>query len=263
MNDLDQQHDEFANDESIQITNLTSKGAYQRSHTTKIAACLYQRVTTPRGRYGLSGLLFLTLLGLIFLQFPRSASAIPQKYALSRAEPSPTMSTPLPSALLVLQRRSLHLPTVTSHAPCPTTPEQRVNSQVGIVQGVGPAYATIGAETIVSPAIFYYADAQYFENGIDNQGWGGQKVLWFVNPHYQGFVLVRGHQLDGPHPIYFDMPSQPLTQQLVIDTTLLADASPWPNFGSYTRLQAPGCYAYQVDGANFSYLIVFQAVVRN
>ena len=38
--------------------------------------------------------------------------------------------------------------------------------------------------------------------------------------------------------------------------------------GSYTRLNpaatfllAPGCYAYQVDGRGFSYLIVFEAHV--
>jgi hypothetical protein len=30
---------------------------------------------------------------------------------------------------------------------------------------------------------------------------------------------------------------------------------------SYTRVQAPGCYAYQVDGLDFSYTIVFEAVI--
>jgi hypothetical protein len=28
---------------------------------------------------------------------------------------------------------------------------------------------------------------------------------------------------------------------------------------SSTRLRAPGCYAYQIDGLNFSHLIVFEA----
>jgi hypothetical protein len=35
----------------------------------------------------------------------------------------------------------------------------------------------------------------------------------------------------------------------------------WRNFHSYTRLRAPGCYAYQVDGAGFSDSIVFKAAV--
>jgi hypothetical protein len=31
------------------------------------------------------------------------------------------------------------------------------------------------------------------------------------------------------------------------------------NFPSYTRLKVNGCYAYQVDGRDFSYSIVFRA----
>jgi len=156
----------------------------------------------------------------------------------------------------VLQQRSLHLPTVKPGSSCPTSPEQRVNSSFGIAQGDGPAYATLGTPTIESPAIFRYLDAQHFHMGDSrNQGWGGQKVLWFVNPRYQRLVLVRGHQLDGPHGIRFGMG---LDQQLILDTR--SDGTPWPNFPSFTRLQAPGCYAYQVDGDTFSYLIIFQAV---
>jgi hypothetical protein len=135
----------------------------------------------------------------------------------------------------------------------------KVNPGFGIAQGSGPAYAALGTEAITSPAVFYYADAQHFGGGgATNQGWGGQKVLWFVNPSYQGLVLVRGRQLDGSHEMRFGQPPQ---QQLELDTTL--GGGPWPNFPSYTRLQAPGCYAYQVDGANFSDVIVFQAVVQN
>jgi hypothetical protein len=32
-------------------------------------------------------------------------------------------------------------------------------------------------------------------------------------------------------------------------------STPFP----YIRMQAPGCYAMQVDGLSFSYVIVFQA----
>ena len=35
----------------------------------------------------------------------------------------------------------------------------------------------------------------------------------------------------------------------------------WRSFPSYTRLKAPGCYAYQVDGDGFRTIIVFRAVV--
>lgn len=132
-----------------------------------------------------------------------------------------------------------------------------MNPSFGIAQGKGPAYVAPGAKSITSPAILLYSDAQHFGgNSRSNQGWGGQKVLWFMNPNYQGLVLVRGHQLDGPHGIRF---GPELDQQLVLNTKL--GGEPWPNFPSYTRLQAPGCYAYQVDGTTFSYLIIFKAVL--
>ncbi|HCI79266.1 MAG TPA: hypothetical protein DHW02_06225 [Ktedonobacter sp.] len=167
-----------------------------------------------------------------------------------------------PTTLQMLQQRPLHLPVLAPGAACPTSPEKRIDPRLGIVQGNGPAYATIGTETITSPAIFHYADAQHFANGVDTQGWGGQKVLWFINPSYHGLVLVRGHQLDGTHEIGFDNASSPqIMHQLVIDTSV--GGSPWPNSSGYTRIQAPGCYAYQVDGTNFSYVIVFEAVVQN
>ena len=189
--------------------------------------------------------------------------------SLGRTGSAPTgsssqVSIPAPPALLMLQQRPLHLLAVTPGAPCPTSPEKKVQPGFGIAQGNGPAYATIGTAIIRTPAIFAYTDAQHFGDGeADNQGWGGQKVLWFVNPDYHGLVLIRGHQVDGPHDMRFNggLSGHPLAQQLVIDTK--SGGTPWPNLGSYIRLQAPGCYAYQVDGDNFSYVIVFQAVTQN
>jgi hypothetical protein len=35
----------------------------------------------------------------------------------------------------------------------------------------------------------------------------------------------------------------------------------WHNWPSYTRVKESGCYAYQVDTADFSYTIVFSAEV--
>ncbi len=156
-----------------------------------------------------------------------------------------------------LLRRPLHLLPLHAGTPCPTSPARRVQSAFGLAQGNGPVYEAGGYDQAPSPAVLRYADAAHFSgDGSANQGWGGQKVLWFVDPHYQGYALVRGHQIDGPHGMRFQTSLDP---QLVINT---ADGgSPWPNLPSYTRLQAPGCYAYQVDGATFSYEIIFQAAL--
>jgi hypothetical protein len=168
---------------------------------------------------------------------------------------SPPESTSVNSNVQTLQRRPLHFPSVAAGATCPTTALRKVTPEFGIAQGEGPAYATIGQEKPGTKAVLHYVDAKHFGSDVsENQGWGGQKVLWFVDPHYQGLVLVRGHQIDGTHEMRFN---QALESRLVIDTTV--GGSPWPNRPSYTRLQAPGCYAYQVDGSNFSYIIVFRA----
>ena len=36
-----------------------------------------------------------------------------------------------------------------------------------------------------------------------------------------------------------------------------AYGEPWPNFPAYLRIQAPGCYAIQLDGDTFSEVVVF------
>jgi hypothetical protein len=79
--------------------------------------------------------------------------------------------------------------------------------------------------------------------------WSGNKVLW-VARRYRGPVLIRGAQLDGPNELRFSS---------------VGGRSPggWQNRPSTTRLRAPGCYAWQVDGTTFSRVIVFRAVLSS
>jgi hypothetical protein len=98
-------------------------------------------------------------------------------------------------------------------------------------------------------------------------GWGGQRVLWFVAPAYEGPVLIRGRRLDGRDPVRFERGDNP-PAELRIGAH---ESGRWPigtttDAGqryrrSYTRIRAPGCYAYQVDGTSFSYTIVFRAIL--
>ncbi|MEJ7790439.1 MAG: hypothetical protein WKF65_00500 [Gaiellaceae bacterium] len=34
----------------------------------------------------------------------------------------------------------------------------------------------------------------------------------------------------------------------------------WLNKGTYTRVRAPGCYAWQIDGRDFTRVITFRAI---
>jgi hypothetical protein len=95
--------------------------------------------------------------------------------------------------------------------------------------------------------------------------WAGQKVLWFVLPSYREPVLIRGARIDAPGRVRFqdgDVP--PLSLRIGLDTSTGTPDQPVPKgtryMPSYTRVQGPGCYAYQIDGTSFSRVVVFRAV---
>jgi len=165
----------------------------------------------------------------------------------------------------ILQQRPLHLPAPRPGSPCPTTHGHRVIPELGFLLGNGPVYADFSGSGPNGNelGILQYADAQSFAGGGSH--WGGQKVIFFINPTYQGPVLIRGRQLDGPGMIRFNGSNDPPNvsdQALLTELRLMGDmgGAPWPSGGSYTRLQTPGCYAYQVDGLTFSYSIIFKAI---
>jgi hypothetical protein len=74
-------------------------------------------------------------------------------------------------------------------------------------------------------------------------------------------VLLRGHQLDGPNELRFDRGDVPPNQFLLQPPSpLYYQRTGWIVFVTYTRVRAPGCYAVQADGSNFSEVIIFRAV---
>lgn len=171
-----------------------------------------------------------------------------------------------------LQQRPLHLPTLTLETPCPTTYGQEIQPAYGIGLGNGPVYAVFfgGIHSDNVYGVVEYGDAQTFGDGTSD--WGGVKVLWVIKPPYRGPVLIRGGRLDGSSPMrfnggldqqdYLDFSDQGLLSELRLTGAIDYD-SPWPGWTTYTRLQAPGCYAYQVDGLTFSYLITFKAIAEH
>jgi hypothetical protein len=92
------------------------------------------------------------------------------------------------------------------------------------------------------------------------EGWGpewtGIKRVWLLDTRHAGRALVRGRQLDGPNEVRFVRGPQWTPTKMLNPVRELQVEGPTP---SMTRLRAPGCYAYQVDGRTFSYLVVFEA----
>jgi hypothetical protein len=177
----------------------------------------------------------------------------------SSAPPTPT---PV-DVWKLLEQRPLRIPTLPAGKPCPVTQKPMLFYFNSTSESV-PVFARLTA--------YPFADAQYFANGNPhNDGWGGQKVLWLVQSYF-GPVLIRGHQIGGPHVLRFnggidqqyytgDWAMAPLLSMMRLVGS--ADSN-YPNgWPSYTRAQVPGCYIYQVDGLTFSGYLIVQVVFSN
>jgi hypothetical protein len=150
-----------------------------------------------------------------------------------------------------LRQKPLHLPALAPGAACPAAREKRVTPDLGLALGDGPLYA-------VAP--WKHGTYSGGEVAANSAGWYPLKVLWASAPSFRGPALIRGHQLDGPNELRFDaatgLPAE-------LELRFLADGSSatpggWNNLASYTTVRAPGCYAYQVDTAGSSSVIVFE-----
>jgi hypothetical protein len=169
----------------------------------------------------------------------------------------PTFSTILtfaaqPSAGLAdALRRPLALPRLAKGATCPAAAPRQVVDWSGPAIGPGPVYS-VGYDA---------AGNIRWAGALEESGWFFVKILWLETPG-TGPILVRGHQLDGSKQLGFG-PGPAPTPELLLeasDAVGVSNESPgWNSFVAYTRVRAPGCYAYQVDTGSGSETITFEA----
>jgi hypothetical protein len=156
-----------------------------------------------------------------------------------------TCSQSLPATIL----RPLRLPHVALGEVCPTTSDHPVTTEdfAGVALGTGPVEPLTAATPIVAQR---------------PDGWYGTKTLWFTLPSYAGAVLVRGARIDGEGLVGFG--EQPLIGHLIIPPgpTINEGADGYRQAPGGTFVEAPGCYAWQVDGSEFSYVLIFKAATR-
>jgi hypothetical protein len=155
--------------------------------------------------------------------------------------------------------RPLNLPALGAGGKCPVsrvapeiTPER---FGIGSAIGPGPVYAVLGEAAVLRVG---------FRPDEWGPGpWGGQKVLWFVHQRYRGPVLIRGRRLGGWQWMRFDRDSRPAAAiRIEPGETVTWSGQPERSRGrpSYVRVRAPGCYAAQIDGTNFSRAVTFRVV---
>ena len=97
---------------------------------------------------------------------------------------------------------------------------------------------------------------------ITGSRWLGAEVTWMANRTYSGPLLIRGGQVGGGGGLGFGEGRVPydalqLLQSGRVSPRVPAGVRAWT---TYTRIRRPGCYAYQVDGTNFTESDVFRAV---
>jgi hypothetical protein len=175
------------------------------------------------------------------------------------AEPAPGISgaggrTSAPgSAVLAGLRRPWAHPAVPAGKGCPvTTVLSRPDPELGPLLGRGPARpAAFGRNAVLD----YLAPDE--RTDWTDRSWGGQKVLWAVDPVQTGPVLVRGRRLDEPGVLAFE---DPAISELVLNTdSYQGRAGGWKDYPSFTRVRVPGCYAYQIDTAAGTWTVIFLA----
>jgi hypothetical protein len=151
--------------------------------------------------------------------------------------------------------RPLQIRSIPVGSPCPTASTDPKGDLhrigfTGPAWGEGPAYPG-GMSAEDGRPVLRYLNPIPRDSLFYGSKWFGNKVLWMVDPVYRGPILIRGRQLDGPNELRFDrgrLPPRTLR--------IRAGSRDRPSF---TRVRAPGCYAYQVDGIGFTFAIVFDA----
>jgi len=149
-----------------------------------------------------------------------------------------------------LAAHRLRLPSLAAGAACPVTPAVPITTFVGPVAGPGPVYS-IGNRIFYSRA----PDGSLFT-----------KVAWLSRPDYKDAALIRGARIDAPGDVRFQAGGGPLTGELRFeyDTGTRSQGSEegWRFLPSTVVIDGPGCYAFQVDGVDWSLTIVMDAAAN-
>jgi hypothetical protein len=202
-----------------------------------------------------------------------------------------TTESRLPSAAAafeMLERRPLDLPRIDLHGRsirkygvagrCVEGGEARVNALV--LREVRPAVAALGpwppgpshTRGPVYAALTEGAPRIVFLSAVHRRIRASRswlvRTLWISRPSYGGPVLVRGGRFDRPGTLGFGastpprrsmrLPAGAWTGIRVDSGGEAVDAQEgWRVAVMPTQIRQPGCYAFQIDGLGFSYVLAF------
>jgi hypothetical protein len=157
-----------------------------------------------------------------------------------------------------LLARPLHFPSLQPGESCPATAGATVSNSFfsGVALGNGPVRVLIAnrGDLVQGGANLGTTNAP---------GWLALQTLWFAMPGYDGPFVVRAKRLGENGPIEVQ-PGQtglePGSGPLVVPAgPTLNTMDGFRTMPSSTWVTSAGCYAWQVDGRNFSEVIVVDA----
>lgn len=157
---------------------------------------------------------------------------------------------PIPAAL----KHPLHFPVLRTGQRCPASRGTPFSTPDfgGIALGTGPVRVIAGSNRQGVADLI---------NPTSSPPWLALKTLWFSPPAYQGPFVIRAKRLGRPGPAALgDTTGGPLAVPLVVPPgPTLNESGGWREAPGGLWVRKPGCYAWQVDGLNFSEIIVVRA----
>jgi len=166
--------------------------------------------------------------------------------------PAPASVPASSAAALPATPPPLRLPVVRAGQPCPV-------STAHAWTGWGQATRVLGEGPLYPIADYFRRDGATLELRPDDRTADGtyeKKVRW-LGGGYRGQVLLRAARLDGPGSAraQFSYFGERRGDAYYAELTEAENDLP-----ATTTVSGPGCFAYQVDGANLRETIVFRAV---
>lgn len=155
-----------------------------------------------------------------------------------------------------LLTRPLHFPSLRPGERCPATAGAPMGNSffAGAVLGSGPV------RVMIDNAGGNFRQGRFDLGTSATRGWFALQTLWFAMPGYNGPFVVRAKRLGSNGPIEVQPGG---TGQEPGSGPLVVPAGPTMNTGDGFRtipgstwVTSAGCYAWQVDGRNFSEVIV-------
>jgi len=183
----------------------------------------------------------------------REGLLVPDTYQQACANEStaclPGTTGPIPAAL----KRPLHFPVLRPGQSCPATFGHLANTSYFVGSALGNGSVRV---LISNTGDLLHGIAQVGTTQV--KGWYALQTLWFSVPGYDGPFVVRAKRLDGPDRISIGGSPAAVGPIVVAPGPTMNTSAGYRTVPGSTWVTAPGCYAWQVDGLNFSDVIVIK-----